>query len=114
MKIEKFHIYLADLGQKFGHEPGKIRPVVVIQTDLLNRENHPSTIICPLTSQVNLNLNIIRVHINNQISGLNIPSDILLDQVRAIDNVRFRRHLGKLNHTQAKRMLENLSILILE
>ena len=42
MTIKKFHLYLADLNPRMGTEPGKTRPVVVIQTDLLN-PTHPST-----------------------------------------------------------------------
>ncbi len=45
------HVYLADLNPRFGTEPGKVRLVVVIQTDVLN-PYHLSTLICPLTTQV--------------------------------------------------------------
>jgi len=51
MKIKQFDIWLADLNPKKGTEPGKIRPVVIVQTDLLN-ETHLSTIICPITINV--------------------------------------------------------------
>jgi len=50
VKISKFYVYTADLNPRFGTEPGKIRPVVVVQTDLLNNE-HPSTIVCPITTK---------------------------------------------------------------
>ena len=36
MEIKKWHVYLADLNPHMGTEPGKVRPVVVVQTDLLN------------------------------------------------------------------------------
>lgn len=62
MKIEKFHIYLADLNPRMGTEPGKIRPVIVLQTDLLNNI-HPSTVICPLTTKVVKEADILRVHL---------------------------------------------------
>lgn len=114
MKIKKFHLYLADLNPRQGTEPGKIRPVVVIQTDLLN-EVHPSTLICPLTTQVAKEAKILRVHIpSGEISGLDQDSDILVDQVRAIDNRRLKKPLGKLSHNQAKHLLENLTKIILE
>ena len=51
MTIKKFHLYLADLNPRMGTEPGKTRPVVVVQTDLLNT-THPSTLVCPLTTKV--------------------------------------------------------------
>ena len=113
MKIEKFHIYLADLNPRMGTEPGKIRPVVVLQTDLLNNI-HPSTVICPLTSRIISASDILRVHLHKKESGLDYDSDILVDQIRALDNRRFKKHLGKLSPAHQNQLLENLKILVLE
>ena len=113
MKIEKFHTYAADLNPRFGTEPGKIRPVVVIQSDLLNNI-HPSTVICPLTTKIHPESNILRVHIKKNECGLLQDSDILLDQMRAIDNRRFKTHLGELKPIHKKALVQNLKILIFE
>ena len=87
------HLYVADLNPRFGTEPGKIRPVVVVQTDALNR-SHPSTIICPLTTKVAGFENPLRVALPAGVSGLKRPSDVLVDQIKSIDNRRLRRRLG--------------------
>ena len=113
MKIEKFYIYLADLNPRMGTEPGKIRPVVVIQTDLLNNI-HPSTIICPLTTKIMEDADILRVYVSGRDVGLKVESDILIDQIRAIDNRRFKKCVGKLSRIQSDKLLENLKILIFE
>lgn len=89
------HLYVADLNPRFGTEPGKIRPVVVVQTDALNRV-HPSTVICPLTTKVADFENKLRVTLPKKVSGLTQSSDILVDQIKAIDNRRLRRKLGSL------------------
>ena len=89
------HVYVADLNPRFGTEPGKVRPVVVVQTDALNRL-HPSTIICPLTTKTADFSNPLRVALPKGVSGLGRPSDILVDQIKAIDNRRLRRKLGAL------------------
>ena len=112
MKIERFHIYLADLVPSFGTEPGKTRPVVVIQTDLLNNIHH-STVICPLTTQVE-DAFPLRVHIPAREFALLMDSDVIVDQVRAIDNRRFKKHLGKLNYRQSEILMECLQYLIFE
>ena len=112
MEIKKFHIYLADLNPRIGTEPGKIRPVVVVQTDLLNN-THPSTIICPLTTKVHIQANILRVHVPKKENGLDVDSDILVDQVRAIDNRRFKKYICKLSASQADKLLENLHVLFM-
>jgi mRNA interferase MazF len=113
VKLKKFDLWLADLNPKFGTEPGKTRPVVIVQTDLLNTV-HPSTIICPVTSNVQRKADILRIHLDAKINGLTQPSDILVDQIRSIDNRRFIKNIGCLTHTQQRQLLENLKILILE
>ncbi len=113
MNIRKFHIYLADLSPRFGSEPGKTRPVVVVQTNLLN-SIHPSTIICPLTTNIIRKSNILRVHLSSKQSILKKASDILVDQIRAIDNRRFIKETGFLTTKQQQLLMENLKILIFE
>ncbi|MGH7819314.1 MAG: type II toxin-antitoxin system PemK/MazF family toxin [Candidatus Binatia bacterium] len=95
MRPEYGHVYVANLNPRFGTEPGKVRPVVVVQTDALNR-SHLSTIVCPLTSDVAGFENPLRVALPRRVAGLDRASDILIDQVKAIDNRRLRRKLGPL------------------
>ncbi len=95
MRPQYGHVYVADLNPRIGTEPGKTRPVVVVQTDALNR-HHPSTIVCPLTTRVAGFANPLRVAVPKGVSGMGRPSDILVDQVKAIDNRRLRRRIGPL------------------
>jgi mRNA interferase MazF len=110
MKIKQYEIWLADLNPTIGTEPGKTRPVVIIQTNLLNDIPHPSTIILPITTNVNLKAEILRIHLDN--NQLNKPSDIPIDQIRAIDNKRLIKKLGKLDSKQIKLVNENLKIVL--
>lgn len=109
MKIKQYDIWLADLNPARGTEPGKTRPVVIVQTDLLN-EIHPSALICPITSNVRPEIELLRVHLpKNQ---LDKPSDILVDQIRAIDNQRLLQRIGKLQKEQIKKLKENIAIVL--
>jgi len=104
MKYKQYDIWMADLNPTVATEPGKTRPVVIIQTDLLN-ESHLSTIVCPVTTNVKPEAEILRVHLKKaQLSRL---SDVLVDQPRAIDNKRFIKKLGKLTSEQAMQLKEN-------
>lgn len=85
MKIKQYEIWIADLNPRFGTEAGKTKPVAVIQSDLLNKF-HPSTIVCPITTNVKVDANILRVHLTKGSSKLKEDCDIMIDQVRAIDN----------------------------
>jgi mRNA interferase MazF len=109
MKIKQFDIWLADLNPTRGTEPGKTRPVVIIQTDLLNDE-HSSAIICPMTTNIQSEIEILRVHLKR--GQLNKQSDILLDQIRAIDNRRLLKKLGQLNREQKEKLKDNIKIVL--
>jgi mRNA interferase MazF len=89
--------------------PGKTRQVVVIQTDLLN-ETHLSTVICPITTNVNKEIELLRVHL--KAGQLDNISDILVDQIRAIDNKRLIKKLGELTKEQKIRLKSNLRIVL--
>jgi mRNA interferase MazF len=109
MSVKQYDIWLADLNPRIGTEPGKKRPVVVIQTNLLN-DIHPSTLICPVTSKVISDARILRVHMKK--GQIDKPSDILVDQIRAIDNKRLIKKLGKLTKEQISLLSENIRIVL--
>ena len=109
MKIKQYDIWLANLNPGKGTEPGKTRPVVIVQTDLLN-DTHLSTIVCPLTTNIQPDMNILRVHLKK--SQLDQISDVLIDQIRAIDNKRLIQRIGKLNQDQIQLLKKNLMIVL--
>ena len=109
----KFHVYTADLNPRFGTEPGKVRPIVVVQTNLLN-EDHPSTIVCPITAKVQPEADVLRIHLKKNEAGIERDSDIIVDQIRSIDNRRFLDHLGEISDKNKRLLLASLRIVILE
>ena len=113
MKIEKYHIYLADLNPRFGTEPGKVRPVVVVQTDVLN-QIHPSTVILPITTNVIQESSLLRVHLSKKDTNLERNSDVIIDQVRAIDKRRIVKYIGGLREEYCREIEKNLGILLFD
>ncbi len=109
MQIKQYDIWLADLNPTLGTEPGKTRPVVILQTDLLN-DVHLSTIICPVTTNVKPDITLLRVHLKK--GQLDKLSDILVDQIRAIDNKRLIKRLGKLTKDQVQHLKDNIRIVL--
>jgi mRNA interferase MazF len=110
MKAKQFEIWIADLNPTIGTEPGKVRPIIVIQTDLLNK-HHPSLIICPLTTNVRKEIEILRIHLKKGCCGLEEGCDIMIDQVRAIDNKRLIRKVGIIPAELGQSIKENLKII---
>ncbi len=80
-------IWIADLGVKAGTEPGKRRPVLILQSQALLDAGHPSTLIAPLTSRAVAGAEPIQVPVPAQ-DALKKDSAVTLDQVRSIDNSR--------------------------
>lgn len=110
MKAKQYEIWIADLNPTIGTEPGKIRPVIVLQTDLLNKY-HPSSIICPITTNVQKESEILRIHLKKGCCGLNEGCDIMIDQVRAIDNKRLVKRIGLAPIDIISKLKENLKII---
>lgn len=80
-------VWLANLNPRRGTEPGKIRPVLVVQCQALLDADHPSTLVIPLTTRLTDNAEPLRLRLPAQ-GRLKKDSDLLLDQLRAIDNRR--------------------------
>jgi mRNA interferase MazF len=112
MSIKQYEIWIADLNPQIGTEPGKTRPVLVIQTDLLNKIPHPSTLICPITTNVKKDSEILRVHLKKGTANLQKDSDIMLDQIRAIDNSRLLNKVGQLPQDLIDLVKENIIIVL--
>ena len=110
-KPQKFEVWIADLNPQRGTEAGKIRPVVIIQSNLLN-EHHPSTLVCPITTNVIPESYILRVNIPKGTAQLTDNSDIMIDQIRAIDNNRLMKKVGILPSEITEKISENLAILL--
>lgn len=86
-KLNFGEVWLADLSPRVGTEPGKVRPVLIIQDQILLDIKHPSTLIIPLTTNLVDNAEPLRIRIK-AFNQLKKDSDLLIDQVRAIDNKR--------------------------
>lgn len=85
--LEYGSIWLANLNPGRGTEPGKIRPVLIVQNQALLDAGHPSTLVIPLTTNLIDDAEPLRIRIKAQ-GRLGKESDLLIDQIRAIDNKR--------------------------
>jgi mRNA interferase MazF len=112
MKINQYEIWLADLNPRKGKEPGKIKPVLIVQTNLLNSISHPSTIVCPLTTNIHLKSEILRVHLKKGIANTEKNYDIMIDQIRPIANERLLKKIGEIPKSIAEKVKENIQIIL--
>lgn len=86
-KLRFGQIWLANLNPQSGTEPGKTRPVLIIQAQPLLDVNHPSTLIIPCTTKLIEGAEPLRLRLK-AMEKLEKDSDLLIDQMRSIDNGR--------------------------
>jgi mRNA interferase MazF len=80
-------IWLADLNPRRGTEPSKTRPVLIVQAQALLKAGHPSSLIIPLTTNLIDGAEPLRLRVQAA-EQLHQTTDLLVDQLRAIDNER--------------------------
>ena len=77
-------VYLANLNPTKGSEPGKVRPVLVLQNNWLNELHHPTVIVLPLSTTLIDDADPLRFRLPSR-DRLQKNSDVLCDQIRALD-----------------------------
>lgn len=103
-------VFLARLSPTKGREPGKDRPVIVIQSNGLNEAEYPTCIIAPCSS-IEMPETSIRPSIVENF--FDKKTFVLLDQIRAVDvPKRFLKKLGHLSNKNLDIILEALKVLI--
>ena len=85
--FERGQIWLANFDPRRRTEPGKTRPVLIVQAQALLDADHPSTLVVPLTTTLAEDAEPLRIRVPAA-ERLRRSSDLLLDQLRAIDNRR--------------------------
>jgi len=102
--IARFEVYLVRLDPTQGSEMRKTRPCVVISPDEMNRHLR-TLIVAPMTTQGRAYPSRVAV------TFAGTSGQVVLDQIRTVDNTRLVRRLGSLDEPTAQRVLEVLTAL---
>lgn len=98
--IKRGGMYYADLGPVVGSEQDGFRPVLIIQNDAGNRCS-PTVVVAAITGAGKKNGLPTHYPLPAE-NGLDMPSQVLLEQVRTIDKRRLRHWIGRLDETTMK------------
>jgi mRNA interferase MazF len=96
VKILRGHVYVVDFNPRVRTKPGKVRPAIVVQDDVVNDAGYPSTIVVPTTSRLADTDTPLRLRLPAGTAGLDRDSDALVAQMIAVANESFRKTLGPL------------------
>lgn len=89
-------MYYADLGQGIGSEQEGYRPVVIIQNNVGNKHS-PTVIIASITSKKDAKPKLPTHYYIDAEDGLELPSIVLLEQLRTVDKRRLGDFIGHLS-----------------
>ena len=102
-------IYFADLGQGVGSEQMGYRPVVIIQNDVGNKHS-PTVVVAAITSKVDARAKQPTHCFIGTYYGLELPSVILLEQIRTLDKKRLEKFAGSLQEKHLRELNRALAI----
>ena len=113
MPIQRGHLYnIVDFNPRIKTKPGKLRPALVIQSDLVNEAGYPSTIVIPTTTRLVENAGILRFRLKKGQAGIARDSDLLIGQLIAVANESFRQEIGTLPHVMMEELENRIRIIL--
>ena len=98
MDIRRYEIYVADFNPTVGSEIRKVRPIVVVSQDEMNR-HLDTVVVCPLTSKLHP-----RWRSRLQIRCANKDAEIAVDQIRTISRQRLKKKIDRLPEEKAAQL----------
>ena len=104
-------MYYADLGRGVGSEQEGYRPVVIIQNNTGNRHS-PTVIVAAISSKVGVKPKLPTHYFINAENGLDLPSIVLMEQIRTLDKRRLTKYIGRLDKEHIRGMNHALAVSI--
>ena len=96
-------MYYADLGRGIGSEQEGYRPVLILQNNTGNKYS-PTVIVAAISSKVDAKAKLPTHYLLQAENGLELPSLVLLEQLRTIDKKRLGAYIG---HLEEKHIRKN-------
>jgi mRNA interferase MazF len=112
VEIRRGHVYIVDFNPRVRTKPGKLRPAVALQSDLVNQAGYPSTVVIPATTRLVEAAGILRLRAVQGQGGLAQDSDLLVGQLIAVANESFRHEIGVLPEDLMAEMERRVRIIL--
>jgi mRNA interferase MazF len=112
MPIKRGHLYVIDFNPRIKTKPGKLRSALVLQSNLINEAEYPSTIVIPTTTRLVENPGILRFRLKKGQGGVSRDSDLLLGQVIAVANESVRQEIGSLPNSVMEELENRMRVIL--
>ena len=105
-------MWWADLAAPAGSGPGFRRPVVVVQSDALNRSRIATVVCVPFTSNLKWALAPGNVRLSARLTGLPKDSVANVSQIITIDKEFLTARVGKLPRAKLEFLLSGIDVIL--
>lgn len=112
MVISQGEVWWADLPEPTGSGPGFRRPVVVVQSDALNRSRIATVICVPLTTNLKWALAPGNLRVSSRETGLPKDSVANVSQIIALDKTVLSKRAGKLTASKLVLLLSGINLVL--
>lgn len=102
-------MYYADLGRGIGSEQEGYRPVLILQNNTGNKYS-PTVIVAAISSKVDAKAKLPTHYLLQAENGLELPSLVLLEQLRTIDKKRLGAYIGHLEEKHIRKINHALAV----
>lgn len=104
-------VWDVDFGTPKGHEQGSRRPALVVSSDWFNRTKAELHVVVPLSSRIR----VMGTHLTIEPpeGGLDVPSDVMCEHIRAVSADRFITKRGELRDETMEELMKRLKVLLL-
>jgi len=112
MVISQGDVWWADLGEPVGSASGYRRPMLVVQSDSLNRSDIATVVCVPLTSNLKWSRAPGNVLLSAKVTGLSKDSAANVSQVIAIDKTALTERSGKIPAKNLQLVLAGIDVIL--
>ena len=105
-------VWWADFGIPFGSEPGFNRPVLIVQTDAVNKSRINTTIIIPFTTNLLLENAPGNVFVDKNESKLSKDSVLVVSQISVIDKTRLIKYESKISQNILNEIEDGIKLIL--
>jgi mRNA interferase MazF len=110
--IRQGDIFIVDLGEPVGSEPGYVHPVVIIQNNVTNKSRIKTVLACPLSTTLKLKNSPGNVLLIPGEANLREQSVVNVSQIITLDKRDLHSKIGSLHPDRVRQIIEGVNILI--
>ena len=112
MKLRRGEIWIADLPEPIGSEPGFRRPFLIVQSNQFNETRLNTVIVIAFTTNLKLADADGNMLLLAEDTGLNKDSVLNFTQLVSVDKLRLVKHVGKLSPEIMEKVNESLRLIL--